>query len=76
MVRSRLKHLDDIASELQVIDKVGLRATPIGLVNEFLERKRSLLAVARQAIVDAQGGFAEIGIKLGPGHHGKQGKEQ
>ena len=76
IVRSRLKHLDDVVTELQCINKIGLGAAPIGFVNQFLEGKTGFFAVAREAIVDTEGGLGEICIKLGPGHYRQQGKDE
>ena len=74
-IRSRCIHFDDVTAKLQVVYEVGFRAAPIGLTNQLLEGKAGLVVVARQAIVDAQGGFGEILVKLRPSHHRQQGKE-
>ena len=75
MVRTRLINLDNVAAKLQVVDKVGFGTTPIGLVDEFLERECSFLAIARQAIVHTERRLRKKGIKLGPCHYRQQGKQ-
>ena len=75
IVRTRLIHFDNVATKLQVIDKVGFGTTPIGLVDEFPERECSFLAIARQAIVHTERRLRKKGIKLGPCHYRQQGKQ-
>ena len=50
----------------QIVDKVGLRPTPIRFADEFLERECGCLLVARQAIINAQRGLGKILVKLSP----------
>ena len=76
VIRSCLVDLHDVAAKLEVVDKVGLGAAPIGLTDEFLERESGRIVVARQAIIHAEGGFSEVTVELCPCHHWQKGKEK
>ena len=54
MIGSRLIHLDDVGAKLQIIDKVGLGAAPIRLMDEFLQGEGGFIMVSSETIVDAQ----------------------
>ena len=76
MVGACLKHLDDVAAKLQVVDEVGLGAAPVRLADEFLEGDGGRVVVAGEAIVHTQRGFGEVIVELGAGHQRHEGQKE
>ena len=52
VVSARFINLHDIVAELQVVDEIGLGATPVRLFDQFFQCEAGGLAVPCEGIVD------------------------